>query len=244
MGSAQSKNKSQIINNTVQQVIFQTIQSCKAPISQQQIISIQKSKNVFISDVNMSQYASINMQCMNTAFNSTQFNTQMQNALKQTAKSQAAALNFNSASSSNVSKTINNLTQTIQNTMSQTCAQSITQQQALIVDSSQNVVVQNVSFDQNATAYVKCLQQSQNYNNLVAELSTNIDQTASSKTTGLLDLGLDFGIPGLSGFGGSSGSSSSSILLSICCFVLLMIMGAVGGSGGKKGSKRRSSSSS
>ncbi|AYV82143.1 MAG: hypothetical protein Homavirus10_12 [Homavirus sp.] len=44
MGSATSTNKSEIINNTVQKVIFSTVMNCKGPINQSQVISIHKLK--------------------------------------------------------------------------------------------------------------------------------------------------------------------------------------------------------
>lgn len=222
MGQSKSKNKAELINNTVQKVIFSTIQNCSGPINQQQIINIKNSRNVFISNVEMNQYASINMNCVNKIMNSTDFSSKLKSELTQVAQSEAAALNVNKSISENISKTVNNLTQVIQNTMSQTCSQSILQQQALIIDSSQNAVVQNVKFNQSATAFVKCLQDSQNYNELVGELASTIDQTAKSKTEGLFGLGSS----------GSSGSSSSSSIIFIVCCILIVGMGAMGSLGG------------
>jgi hypothetical protein len=234
MGQAKSTNNSQIINSTVQQVINKTIQNCSGPINQQQIISIKNSKNVFISDVTMNQYASINMNCASTAISSTDFSSSMKNALTQTAESQAAALNVNSSVSSNVSKTINELTQTIQNTMSQSCIQSILQQQALIVDSSQNAVIQNVTFNQNATAYVQCLQKNDSYNTLVSNLSTSLEQASTSKTEGLFTIGLS----------GSCGSTFSSVFLIVCCILLMVGIPAIMKMFGGKGSGTSGSTSS
>lgn len=226
MGSAHSSNTTETINNTVQTLIQQTLQQCSGPISQEQVISIRNSKNVLISGVNMNQYASVNMNCAQKTFSSADFNTQMQVALKQAANSKAAALNASSSTSSNNAKIVNTLTQTIQNVVGQTCTQSILQSQALLIDSAQNAIVQNVTFNESATAFIQCLQQNSSYNTLVNNLAASVDQTATSETTGLFDLGLG-------SFGNSSSSSSSSSSSLILCLCLLYLGFTMLGSGGQ-----------
>lgn len=223
MGGSSSKNNTEIINDTVQRVIFETIQNCKGPINQQQVIEIKDSKNIFISDVEMDQYASINLKCVSDAMKSTDFSNKLDAALKQMAESKTSGLGFGSSSSKNASKITNKLTQEVKDTMSQECAIAISQQQAIIIDSSENAVVQNVSFNQNASAYIDCLQKSESYNKSVNDLDIFIDQNAKAERSGILDLGLgfDLGIPGLGGAGGIAGSSISS---SICLCIILVIM--------------------
>ncbi|AYV82144.1 MAG: hypothetical protein Homavirus10_13, partial [Homavirus sp.] len=133
------------------------------------------------------------------------------------------ALNVNSSTSNNINKTINSLTQEIQNTMSQTCVQGIAQNQALLIDNAQNAVVENVTLDQSATAYVTCLQQSQNYNNLVSNLATNLSQTASAETPSLLSLGI--GLNSSTSSTSSGSSSSCLICIVILMFLLPLLMG-------------------
>ena len=217
MGSSESKNINEVINETVQKVIFETIQNCKGPISQDQIVQIKNSKNIIITDVTMNQYASVNIQCAIVQTKSVDFQNKLEAALTQMAEAEAPAITTSKVSSENVNKTINKITQEVSDKIGQDCITSISQTQAILVDSSQNVVMENIKFSQFGQATIECMMNNNSYVTSVNDLQLQIDQQAKSKISLLGDLGLEEIAAIIIG-------SSFLSFLSIMVFVIIIIV--------------------
>jgi len=198
MGGSESKTTTEVVNETVQSVLFETVQSCKGPLSQEQVISVKNCKNCLISGVSMKQMASIDVKCFQKSSKSADFQNKLQLALSQMAESQTSGFAVSKSESENINRTVNKITQTVQDKVAQECVVSVAQRQAIMIDGSQNVVINDVTFNQTANAILECVQSSETLSRSVNDLSLQIDQIAKSKTTGLFDFsGLTWIIVGI-----------------------------------------------
>jgi len=185
-GGSKTKNTTEIVNETITNVIFDTLQSCRGPISQDQIISIKNAKNIIISNVSMQQFASIDMQCYQSSKKQTDIRNKLREVLGQVAVAKAPSFSFSTTKSENISKTINKLVTTVTDATTQNCIVNVIQKQGIFVDNSENVVINDIYFSQKANVILKCVQNSQSVAKNVNDLSIEIDQEAKAETKGIL----------------------------------------------------------
>lgn len=224
MGGTESKNTTNIVNEVVQSVIMETVLKCKQSSNQTQQLIVKNSSNTTISDIDMSQYTSFNASCVLQQLSSTEFESNLQNALKQMAESQSSALNISTAKSENVSNITNSISQTVSNITKQDCVSNMFQEQSIIVEGSKNTVISNIKFEQIGKMVVTCLLKNETYNKLVNNLSNAVDQTSTAETTSLLDSVLpSFGLPSLPGLSEFS-SQLMYVCSCICCVFIVLIL--------------------
>ena len=183
---ASSKSTSEVVNEIIANVTVENIKSAANNIQQTQELKIKKVRgDVNISDIDFSQYATIDTQAIQNSENMTDLKNEMYMELMNQAEAKSSGLL--SAVGGSKSKTETYVKNAIDNNIKQStvqdCVSSIMQKQSLeLEDIEGNVTIQAVKLDQMASSSLQCLQSSKDVVALSNELGAVVDSSASAIT--------------------------------------------------------------
>ena len=111
MGGSSSKNTSSIINQIVNSAITTSIQNCASGVSQNQVLNVigNNNQNVNFGDINWTQAATIDAQCLQSSSVQNTLSTNVQNQLQQFSTSQSTIAALSETQSANVSNLTNSI---------------------------------------------------------------------------------------------------------------------------------------
>lgn len=192
MGGVTSKNE---VNNTVNAFVrdLTSIQQlCSATVKNQINWNIKdENGNIVIHNVDWSQYAIVNVQCLQK----NDVKNKIDQKIQQTIKNQATSINrafkipSGSTTAENVTNLVTNLGLTISNTFKSSCLTSLSQQASLTATNKNgNITIYAFKIHQVAEAFTKCVQQSSAVNNASQALQQYIAQYAKAVVKSALAL--------------------------------------------------------
>lgn len=190
MGGSSSKNTSSTINQIVNSVITSSIQNCATGISANQIASIvgNNGTTVNLGDVNWSQAATVDAQCLQSSSVQNTMSTNLQNQLQQFATSESTIAALSSSQTANVVNLTNSLANEVVNQFNKNCSTPTSLTQLLQIQYNNGTVVNaaSLNWSQTTQSIVNCVQNDQVYTNLQNQISNAVSQTSKSKIDSLL----------------------------------------------------------
>ena len=190
MGQTGSKAKSTTLTDICTSVltnnIFSAIQNCQGEVVNTQFFGISGDNNV-VSGISQTQYALLDAQCSQSTSVSALNDADLTNKIEAAATSTVKSLGAFNATKSKVQASIKMAIETINSTLIvQNCVSTVNNAQVYSITGSGNKVT-NVTQEQTAESYKKCL--SGSISNVVNRtLAANgIDGKAEAVTSGLLD---------------------------------------------------------
>lgn len=187
MGGSSSKAKSEILTETITNVITQDIMNCSTMVTQQQSIDISGSGNV-LDGVSMKQGFKINIACFQNSNRKQDLDTAIANAVTQQAESEGVALvGILGSSKSEVYNNIKNISRTEISMQSLVnCASAINNSQGINISGSYNLV-KNISLEQFGEMIQNCVQKIVSNTSIVNAVKNATDQRTDAVTKGPLD---------------------------------------------------------
>jgi hypothetical protein len=218
MGGTTSKSTATIINETITDIVFKTLQECTSGINQTQQILVANSKNIVITDVKMEQYASVDMLCFLDDKTQLDLENTIVTTLNQIAETKAPTFAISETKSKNVTEMINTLVTNVMKTVEQDCSTVIVSTQQIVIDESENVIVDRIRFIQSANIIFSCLMSNDTIVKNVNELSNYIDQHSKTERISII---------------GSIGELFSGLFeginLMLIFFGFIIVLGLIGG---------------
>ncbi len=178
-----SKNTSQIINDTVNEVLTRNIMNCKTNMVASQRLVVEGSY-ITVDNVKMHQAYQLDASCFQDAQNVAKVQTEVENAIKQAAESQGIALlSALGGSQAEVDSRIRNSVKTAINTETiQDVVQNINMEQVLNIR-GENAIVKDVTMEQLGDIVFKNTQAITNDIEALTALKTEAEQTTETTTT-------------------------------------------------------------
>ena len=184
-----AKNVVENATNTLFSSITEIVQDNSTKASASQILNIIDAQNIDLSNIDMTQFISINVDAVMNATASNDFDQKLDEKVKQASKAVGTALTLNpgSTTSENVTKTLNNLAVQLKSSFSQNCSGSFSADQQFNIINSSGVKARFLNFQQIILNVRKCTMESKAVNDVRNELLLLIDQEAYSEVKGLFD---------------------------------------------------------
>jgi Lipid membrane protein of large eukaryotic DNA viruses len=211
MGASVSKNITKVATEAIAKVSNNIVSQTKLSTDQTQIISVTDvDGDVIISGNKFTQKANINMKSLMNALIQEDIQQALTMEIAQAAKSAVSGLNlFQFADAKNDIDMLLKASTEIVNSISQSCASSMSENQAIVVTRVKgNVYIQNNLIEQFADIFGSCVQEAVSKNTILQTLQDKINQNASAKAEGLdlwqiiILIGIVLGIPFVSVIGG------------------------------------------
>lgn len=197
MGGQSSKNEIDSFISSVINVVTSSSQQCATFGNQIQGIVIKGVVgNINISNLDWSQWASVNVKCAQQTAVDNKAEQKITELIQQTAKTISQALDFNpgSADAKNITRLTTQLATSIVNTFKQTCATQFNQKQYIkISDAKGNINLNMFNWQQGIDDVTQCIQNSKAVNSAKNTLSQKTTQTASSIRKNILSFLGNFG---------------------------------------------------
>jgi len=211
MGSAVSKNITNAATQAIAKVSNDIISSTKLSTDQTQIISVTDSEgDVHISGNTMTQKARINIKSLLHALIQESVQQDLTMQIAQTCKSIVSGLNiFQFPNAQNDINLFLKASTELMNTIGQTCATSLSENQVITVTRNKgDVYINNNTMSQIADIFQSCVQDAVSNNSIFQQLQEKVDQSATAKAEGLslwqiiILVAIVLGIPFISVLGG------------------------------------------
>lgn len=211
MGSAVSKNITKAATEAVAKVSNNIVSNTKLTTDQTQIISVTDvDGDVVISGNTFTQKANINMKSLMSALVQEDIQQALTMEIAQACKSIVSGLNlFQFPNAQNEINIFLKASAELMNTISQSCAASISENQVITVSRVKgNVYITNNLMQEFSDIFGSCIQNAVSKNTVYQKLQEKIDQTATAKAEGLdlwqiiILVALVLGIPLISVVGG------------------------------------------
>ncbi len=213
MGASHASNVSSQVSNAFFNVVNNAMETCNQTLVQSQGYTINGAQDsvIITNGITGSQNAQLSLSCLAK----TDFQTNLQNTIAQTASAQAQAqtklLGIGYSSSSNVAQDISNLGDVIYNEATQNCAQQAVQQQTVGIYNVKGSYINTgpVNWTQTFSNIQNCVQNTTAYTSAINKLNQDVNQNASATTGGLF------------------GSFGKYIIIAIIIIVILVVIGGV-----------------
>ena len=170
-------------------VELSSLSTCKGEVDQSQVLSVTgQTGDINISNIDYTQYATLNVSCIQAQSGNVDVANQVTTAMTQAATStlDSLGLPLNSAKASNVLRLTTQLASAVHIAMTNTCLGVIHQNQALVLaNNTGNVNIVGVKFSQVALAIANCVQQNTAVVALKNQIQQELAQTAKAEITGL-----------------------------------------------------------
>lgn len=187
MGGSQSTSKVDSILKIITDVTNVNMQSCSTDVKQ----SINKNlvirgSNANVSDINMNNYATLNLKCLQKADVANKISKTIKNQITQLMKANSVGL-LGAASRANTNsqmKVINDIKNKLTTKNIQKCAQSLSQSQSgdiIIAKSAKNVTLHKLTFDNVAKTFTNCIHTNVISNDLKTLAKLEAKQTGNAK---------------------------------------------------------------
>lgn len=217
MQRSTSESISNIINKSITDTLIGNSQNCSQSNSSSQKLNISKIKTkgcpITISDISQNSVSIPNFSCYSESLNSLNFKNDLQNAVKQNAKSETSGL-VGAFWSESYSSTINNNITDIETNLNlqnlSKCIQDNTAEQTLDINNIEvdcspcygdfcktyptselctfckgGVSINNISQKILQNAVGKCIGKNTNIQDTITKIANQVDQVTSSKATGI-----------------------------------------------------------
>lgn len=225
MGGTVSSSTSKTLNDLCTNSITSNIMKCIVSSKQDQLLQFSNIKgNLVVDSSNLSQIGTFDVSCILSASNTQTMSNDLANTIAQYAESNGqAAL---SALGNTKADVVNMLQNTIHNSISTLSSTDVTnmleQNQKFIVDRiTGNVLLKNVTLDQQANIISKTLLTSTAITNVIDSVSNKIDQTTkSTETNPISDVIKSIG----TSIGSLFGSPGFTIVIIICLLVGCVVL--------------------
>lgn len=190
MGGAYAKNTIDEAAKIMTSVAIEASQSCQSVVTQSQGLTIvaQKGAHVTIGPTAFSQVVSLNTQCLTEDTAQTDITSELDQAATQIAK--AISQNFNlpggGSTAENTAKLLAELSNEINVSFTQTCANIVNQAQNVNIvasDTGTTVAVATLDFDQEVDAIINCVQNTSN----VSQVKNTLTQTLTQEATAIVE---------------------------------------------------------
>lgn len=211
MGSAVSKNITKAATEAIAKVSNNIVQQTKLTTDQTQIISVTDvDGDVHISGNTFTQKANINMKSLMNTLVQEDVQQALTAEIAQACKSIVSGLNlFQFPNAQNEINIFLKASAELMNTISQSCASSVSENQVITVSRVKGqVFITNNVMSEFADIFGSCVQDAVSKNTVYQKLQEKIDQTATAKAEGLdlwqiiILVALVMGIPAISVIGG------------------------------------------
>lgn len=211
MGSAVSKNITKAATEAIAKVSNNIVQQTKLTTDQTQIISVTDvDGDVHISGNTFTQKANINMKSLMNTLVQEDVQQALTAEIAQACKSIVSGLNlFQFPNAQNEINIFLKASAELMNSISQSCAGSISENQVITVSRVKGqVFITNNTMSEFADIFGSCVQEAVSKNTVYQKLQEKIDQTATAKAEGLdlwqivILVALVMGIPAISVIGG------------------------------------------
>lgn len=211
MGSAVSKNITKAATEAVAKVSNNIITKTKLTTDQSQIISVTDVEgDVHISGNTFTQKANINIKSLMDVLVQEDIQQALTMEIAQAAKSIVSGLNlFQFPNAQNEINLFLKASAELMNTISLSCAASLSQNQTITVSRVKGTVyIEDNVLSQMTDIFQSCIQDAVSKNTIFQQLQDKIDQSSTSKAEGLelwqiiVLIGIILGIPAVSAIGG------------------------------------------
>jgi uncharacterized protein YjgD (DUF1641 family) len=216
MGSTQSINTTDALNDIALQVINDQTNKCLTSASQTQINRFNNIKgNVNITGNVIRQVNSLNTQCLIQALQSNELQIKLATELVNKAETFGNILTLGNNKAEAITNVQNSIKQSVQNNLNNNSITSTLQNQGFdVANVDGNLLFSNNFQEQGNTIVAKNILSSSQISNVINNISKSIDQATSSTTRGPLD----------SLYKTLFGSSSAIIILIIICIVVCALL--------------------
>jgi hypothetical protein len=189
MGGSESKNSTEIIQESVSNVLFETIQDCSVSATGNQIFEMQGCNNVHYTDVDMMQVIKFDVTCLQGSDVDVDIQNKIIADLKQKAETESVALlgALNSDGSVNEATIRSSVENNITNSVIQNCVSHIDLNQTVGCYDSNDSSATNIKMDQFSETLMSCDQYSSAMAAIVNDLGAQSDQDGSTVVKGPLD---------------------------------------------------------
>lgn len=196
MGNANATNQlNSAITDSIN-ILTTTTQNCVPKSNQSQIIDVSGCCNVNLNGVTYDQLSFVNTTCVENATSNTTTQIDVKNQVKQKAASIVGELGLGTADASNVINTMIDLSTSIINSFSQSCAASISNEQVLSIKCPSTcdcatspagctANIDNVALYQSADQLATCTLTSSSVTSAKDSITQIIDQSATATVQGL-----------------------------------------------------------
>lgn len=185
MGSATSKNIVKALNSVVVTAVMDVVQDNSVVISAVNRLDI-RCKNSLFEGGSQTNNISVNTTAVQTAISSNEFKEALQNTVAQMAKAVNGALNPGKADSTNIAIAMNSIANTMLTNISQNCSFTGTLLNEIVCEvGADGNTVKSWKQSNILNEVTNCTQLGQSDNNLVADLTNALKQSASSTNEGL-----------------------------------------------------------
>lgn len=189
IGGTRSKNSVESLTEIAVNVTQKTVNECSSSIQNVQNIEVDwVAGDVDLSGLNLTQNASINMECLMTASKQNEIQNEIANALAQHAAAQSeGALQSLGGTQADAAALIKNKFQSsVKQEDVQRSTSMITQEQNVRFGTvGGNFIMQGATLDQSAEIVSRALMESEGYNKVITEVASDLQQVTDAESTGL-----------------------------------------------------------
>ena len=188
MGASYSTNVVNDQTNILFDVMTTFMIDCGTKVNAGQTISVDGCSNVTITNIIQDQIININVECVQQATASKEFDTQLQQAIKQMADAVNQAVSFNPSSTeaSNTTNLITNYAMTIKDKFVTKCLANITAQQSISCKNAQNVTFNAIKQTQAIALARKCTMSDSDVVKAKLSIIQQISQSATATVKSIL----------------------------------------------------------
>lgn len=185
MGGQASSAKSDIVKESVNEILVKNIVNCSYVVNQEQGINITGNGNV-IEDVTMKQTFLININCLNIVKDETRVLNEIAEKVVQKASAEGEVLvgALGRERSEVISNIINKIKTQINKQNVMNCTNNINSSQVISISGNNNII-KSVTLEQHQKNITDCIQNLVLKTELMTELSSEVDNSAAAKQNGL-----------------------------------------------------------
>lgn len=189
-GGALSENVALTSTQLLLNIVNSSVESCTSTTSGTQVTAIIAAGNstITIDSLRSEQIVTINTDCLLSNSSTTCLSTQLNQQANQVAEAISAEFGLDTSQSDNISTLLDNLSETVFNTYTAQCVNTIIANQYNIVVAvgGGTVVAGTLDFDQVLQSSNDCIMSNENVVSIQNQISQAIQQQADSKTQSLL----------------------------------------------------------
>jgi len=183
MGSNVAREAVNDSASIINSAINSATQTAKTSFNASEEINVKNCKNVDIENVDFSEYVTINVQEQLTAYQKNTEETQIKTQIEQTVKQILGflAITPGSNEANIITDLVTNITNSMSNTFTQTCAESSSVRQGVVCSDSDNVKINGIKFSTYENNVNNCIGNDVGVNTaknaLIQNVTQNVDQT-------------------------------------------------------------------
>jgi hypothetical protein len=185
MGNAQSSNYLRESIYTSATVINKSVQDCGTIITQEQLIDINNCSNIDFKNINMNQVFKINTNCVDDNTTDTEISQIIEDNITQAATSLVKDYGIGQADAKNTIEIMESVSSVVSTSFYQDCTVSASMRQNIKCKDSDNIIIDNVTMNQNVDGVVTCVESNTMNTDEVISVINTIDQTASATVSGI-----------------------------------------------------------